>query len=206
MTPTDSTTAKLGVLPVPKPERQPKGKTKGLRTRGPQQERKGRMIRCEVCGAEFYASPARLKEGRRFCSRDCWRVGMTSPSTRTDVRDKISRAKTKHGLSSGKRQRQLEHAGCTLKAKGETCCRNCGGSRYLHLHHAIPRSMWKAGILEPLNCIPLCVSCHHVWHGGRGKGGTLPRRIFKPDEWACISTAPLLGQDVMAFLDRRYPA
>lgn len=172
---------------------------------GPQHQRQGKPVNCEVCGKAFYARPSEMRRGRRFCSRDCWRIGGDHrPSLRPEVRDKIAAAKTTHGRSAGRRQRQLEHAGCTLAAKGESRCRNCGSEKYLQLHHAIPRSMWKAGILEPLNCVPLCTGCHMTWHN-RWRDGTLPRSIFTEAEWACISSASLLGQDITAWLDRRYP-
>jgi hypothetical protein len=159
---------------------------------------------CENCGATFEARVSEMRKGpRRYCSRDCWRAHAPSPATRPEVRDKISAAKTTHGRSLGRRQRQLEHAGFTLAAKGERVCRNCGGGHNLHMHHAIPRSMWREGIMNPLNGVPLCIACHLGWHR---RDVVLYRDIFRPEEWACLCSAQLLGQNVMAWLDDRYPS
>jgi hypothetical protein len=166
-------------------------------------KRTGETRACETCGADFYAKAGDLRRGGgRFCRRACWAGGMTSPSLLPGVADKISAARTKTGKRTGLRQRQLEHAGFTLKAKGEDCCRNCGADGHLNLHHVIPRSMWKAGITEPLNGVPLCVACHMGWHHRRV---VICRDIFTAEEWACISSADLLGQNVEAWLDDRYP-
>ena len=100
------------------------------------------------------------------------------------------------------RRRQLEHAGVSLVAKGETCCRNCGYPHNLNLHHVIPRSKWKGGIQEPLNCIALCTSCHLGWHHERV---IVPRSVFTEEEWEFLCAAPLLGQNVQPWLERRYP-
>lgn len=58
------------------------------------------------------------------------------------------------------------------------------------------------GIREILNTIPLCAGCHTGWHRRRV---VLHREIFTREEWVCISSAPLLGQNVAAWLDERYP-
>ena len=158
---------------------------------------------CRQCGAEFFVSPSSALRGEgKFCSRACYFADHPRPSLRPEVADKISAAKTKHGKRTGARQRQLEHAGMTLQGKGETACRNCGATELLQLHHAIPRSMWKAGILEPLNGVPLCVRCHMGWHH---RHVVIHRDVFTAEEWDCLRSAVLLGQNVVAWLDERYP-
>jgi 5-methylcytosine-specific restriction endonuclease McrA len=153
---------------------------------------------CVGCGCTF--SPKNRHQ--RYHDRDCWgEYRPPSASTRPEVAEKISKAKTKSG-NAALRRRQAARAGCTLAAKGESCCRNCGSGDWLNLHHVIPRSLWKAGIVEPLNCIPLCTACHLGWHRGRV---VLYRDIFHDDEWALLSTAPLLGRMVGPWLDRHYP-
>lgn len=165
---------------------------------------RGEQRACEVCGSEFYAQRRDIdRGGGRFCGRECWAKVWRSPALRPEVADKISAAKTKHGKGTGRRYRQLQNAGFTLKSKGETACRNCGKTDcLLQMHHAIPRSMWKAGILEPLNGVPLCVRCHMGWHH---RYVVIYRDIFTAEEWACLSSAELLGQNVEAWLDDRYP-
>lgn len=158
---------------------------------------------CVECGAEFLVSPSTvLKEAAKYCSRECFFRNHPRPSSRRDVADKIAAAKTTHGRSTGRRQRQLEHAGCTIQAKGESRCRACGDERLLQLHHAIPRSLWRDGVLQPLNCIPLCVPCHMGWHHRRV---TIYRDVFTPEEWGCLLSANLTGRVVEAWLDDRYP-
>jgi hypothetical protein len=161
-------------------------------------ERRRATRRCKGCGERFEAYDLR----RAYCTRDCWQQHAPSPATDEATRDKISAAKTKHGRSTGQRQRQLEHAGCTLQAKGETRCRNCGDERWLQLHHAIPRSLWRDGVLQPLNCIPLCVTCHMGWHH---RWVTIHRDVFTAEEWGCLLSANLMGMVVEAWLDDRYP-
>ena len=65
-------------------------------------------------------------------------------------------------------------------------CRNCGSASGLNLHHIIPRSMWKAGITNPLNGVPLCVRCHMGWHT---RAVAIYRDISAAAEWACVSGA-----------------
>lgn len=160
---------------------------------------------CVGCDSVFIAKLSEVKRrGGKYCSRACFFAHPPpSPALRRDVADKISAAKTTTGKKAGLRQRQAEHAGMTLAGKGETACRNCGATGHLNLHHAIPRSMWKAGILQPLNGIPLCVACHTGWHL---RHVTIRRTVFTPAEWACLLGACLVGQNIVAWLDDRYPA
>lgn len=90
----------------------------------------------------------------------------------------------------------------SLRNKGETACRACGTTYGLHLHHAIPRSMFRAGRDELLNGIALCHACHLGWHQ---RVVVLYRDIFTEEEWAYLSGVVLLGQNVLAWLDDRYP-
>jgi hypothetical protein len=43
----------------------------------PQKPRRGDMFPCEVCGKEFYRLPAYIKQGRKYCSRECNAIGQT---------------------------------------------------------------------------------------------------------------------------------
>jgi hypothetical protein len=89
-----------------------------------------------------------------------------------------------------------------LTLKGEACCRNCGASERLHLHHAVPRSMCRAARCDLRNGIALCAGCHHGWHH---RLTTIYRDLFTEEEWAFISSLELLGQNIAAWLDDRYP-
>jgi HNH endonuclease len=88
------------------------------------------------------------------------------------------------------------------RLKGESCCRNCGASGLLHLHHIVPRSMCKAARRDLRNGLPLCVACHNRWHA---RTGTIYRDILTPAEWDYVSSLELTGQNIAAWLDARYP-
>lgn len=94
-----------------------------------------------------------------------------------------------------------------ISLKREDRCRNCGrpdggeGGR-LQLHHAIPRSMSRAAKFDLRNGVPLCVACHMAWHR---RAIVIYRDIFTAEEWAFISSVQLLGQNLDAWLDDRYP-
>jgi hypothetical protein len=159
---------------------------------------------CMGCGTSFVARTSEIdRGGGKYCSRTCWIKYLDPPALRPGVADKIAVAKTKTGKQAGRRTRQLQNAGMTLQAKGETSCRNCGQTDHLQLHHVIPRSMWRRGILELLNGVPLCVRCHMGWHHHRV---VIYRDIFTAEEWAFLTSADLLGQEVSAWLDKRYPS
>lgn len=165
---------------------------------------KGGTKPCKVCGTEFYASPSGLRT-RKYCSIKCRSQDLGAPSKRPGAADKISRAKMgaqnpmfKDGFSPDTVRRQHFN----LKLKGETCCRNCGATGQLHMHHVIPRSMFRAGIKELRNGIPLCPRCHHGWHH---RTVTIYRDVFTNAEWAYLTGVTLHGQNILAWLDDRYP-
>lgn len=181
---------------------------KALATRGipERSQRRGGDVQCLQCGTTFYAKRAESKRGNgKYCSVACRAKHHGAPSKRPGVAAKIAEAKRgprNAAFKTGLDPSTVARNGVNLKAKGETCCRACGSAEHLHLHHVIPRSMWRRGITELLNCIPLCARCHAGWHR---RYVTIYRDAFRPDEWACIASADLLGQNVTAWLDERYP-
>ena len=148
------------------------------------QQRRGIDKTCPQCGAQFYVKPTQALR-RKFCSRRCHGLSMKiTPEEKT-------------------RRRANRHVrGWNVKEKGERECRNCGSRDRLHLHHAIPRSKWRAGRDDLRNGVTLCFDCHMGWHHHRV---TLYRDIFSAVEWVFMSTAVLTGQRVEAWLDTRYP-
>ena len=95
----------------------------------------------------------------------------------------------------------------TVRNKGEDRCRACGkqpgsGVFGLHLHHVIPRSMWRDGKQDLRNGIPLCFDCHQGWHDRRI---TIYRDVFTAEEWSFLSSVQLLGQRIGPWLDANYP-
>ena len=87
-------------------------------------------------------------------------------------------------------------AGFTLAAKGESECRYCGAPA-TDAHHAVPRSLSRAGRDDLRNLLPLCRTDHDRFHSGY----PLPRELFTAEEFEFIET--LVGP---GWLDRRYPS
>lgn len=93
--------------------------------------------------------------------------------------------------------------GWRKQAKGEYACRNCGSREWVQLHHAIPRSKWKAGEADLRNALPLCHDCHMGWHHRKM---VIYRDIFKEEEWKFLCSATPTGENIGPWLDARYPA
>ena len=162
--------------------------------------RRGTTTPCAVCGSEFERRASETE--RRFCSRECWRRF----PMRTETRQRLSRDRQgarnpayRHGRRVGVAE---IYKAFNLRLKGATCCRTCGRTEPLNLHHALPRSLYRAGRTELLNGIPLCIRCHNGWHR---KTTTIFRDVFTAEEWAYLSSAELTGQRVEAWLDDHYP-
>lgn len=166
--------------------------------------RRGTTTPCEVCGREF---ERRASETRRFyCSRECWRKSRVGVPMKPETRRVLSQARRgarnpayRHGKRAGVGD---IYRAFNLRLKGATCCRNCGRPEPLNLHHALPRSLYRAGRTELLNGLPLCIRCHNGWHR---KTITIYRDVFTAEEWAYLSSAELTGQRIGAWLDDHYP-
>lgn len=164
---------------------------------------RGETIPCAHCGEDFYRK--RSQPNQRFCSHECRGAAMPPPSSYPNARAKISEAKMGEGnpmFRDGLSPDTVRRRHFNIALKGEDRCRNCGATGQLHMHHVIPRSMHRQGITEILNGIPLCPRCHHGWHH---RSITICREIFTVDEWAYLTSVKLVGQDVLAWLDDRYP-
>lgn len=61
------------------------------------------------------------------------------------------------------------------------CCRLCGKSQNLCLHHIIYRSKSKALIDVPSNCIMLCMECHLLVHSNKRKYQPILLEIVKKE-------------------------
>lgn len=87
----------------------------------------------------------------------------------------------------------------TLRAKGESRCRNCR-TKAVVLHHIVPRAALpgRPEIHNPhYNGLPLCESCHRGWHSQSVRIG---REKLQIEEIAFIAGA--MGFD---WLDASYP-
>lgn len=157
--------------------------------------RKGRYVNCEMCGNRFWLTPSRAPEAR-FCSRAC---AYKSPSRTEKLRDREGPKNPgfRHGLKAGNNIR-----GWSVADKGETCCRICGSTRWLHLHHIIPRGKCRASRRDLRNGMSLCNSCHMKWHR---RSLTIPREAMTAEEWSYVSSVQLTGERIEDWLDRYYP-
>jgi endogenous inhibitor of DNA gyrase (YacG/DUF329 family) len=169
---------------------------------------RGRKLICPVCGKTFYAQKSAIEKNRRFCSKACNGKGMPAPSKSAEARRKISESKmgSKNAAWRGEDTEGSIYQVFNVRLKGETCCRNCGAEATavlpLHLHHAVPRSMCKAGRRDLRNGITLCHACHMGWHY---RTRPIYRDLFTEAEWSFISSLELLGQNITAWLEDRYP-
>jgi hypothetical protein len=148
-------------------------------------------IGCTSCGGKFEVWPSQ-RSRRRYCSHSC-RIAGILPRLRD--RKGAKNPNYRHGEDAWRK-------GWSVAAKGEECCRNCGSTGTLHLHHAIPRSKYRRGRAELLNGIPLCPTCHSGWHS---KKLAIYRSIFTEAEWAWFLSQELTGENIEAWLDRAYP-
>lgn len=167
---------------------------------------RGKMIPCAECGATFYVRPGALGRGAKYCSRACFHAkGRKSPEALERMGEDFRR---KHRGSGNPQWKGKDTNGSiyrvfNVKLKGEERCRNCGSSESLHLHHIVPRSMCKAARRDLRNGVPLCAACHARWHA---RSVTIYRNILTDEEWSYVSSLELLGQNIAAWLDDRYPA
>lgn len=169
-------------------------------------QRWGKDRECQNCGETYYARKSELRAGRKYCSAKCKAEGQVGHDWMSqEARQKLSRERRGPKNPMWRGGSSVERASkslFSLKKKGDRICRNCGTEENIHLHHAIPRSMYRDGRNELLNGVPLCQTCHYGWHHRRV---VLHRSIFKPEEWEYISGVNLLGQNTTAWLDDRYP-
>ena len=160
---------------------------------------------CAECGKPFYAQASALRRSRKYCSRKCYFArSRKSPAAQAaeTARLKVTRKGSGNPAWKGQDTEGSIYRVFNLRLKGETCCRACGGTNALALHHAIPRSMCKAARRDLRNGLTLCGGCHQRWHT---RTLTIYRDIFTADEWAFISTCELLGQRIDTWLSERYP-
>lgn len=165
------------------------------RMRGRKSTETRKNFGCEICGKEIWVQPS-LLSSRRFCSHAC-------ANSATDVRDKrrdregLKNPNFKHGRKAGQQIR-----GWGVMFKGEDCCRVCGSSEALHLHHIIPRSKSRASRRDLRNGLTLCRSCHARWHS---HSLIIYRDLLTDEEWEYLCSVELTGHQIEAWLDDHYP-
>lgn len=165
-----------------------------MRSRKSTETRKN--FRCEKCGKAIWVQPSLLSR-RRFCSYECrWQTEGEIEKARD--RRGSKNPNFKHGLKAGQQIR-----GWGVLFKGEDCCRVCGSTDNLHLHHVIPRGLGTEESRRDLrNGITLCGSCHTLWHR---HSLIITRDLFTEDEWDYISSVRMTGRETDAWLEDRYP-
>lgn len=142
---------------------------------------------CKVCGEEFQP----FLTTQKYCSHKCFYEAQKGDGN-TNYRT---------GLHTARAPRP-EMRAFQEKASREGRCRACGATNtVIDAHHAIPRSKWPGTERDnPLNCLPLCKSCHSKWH----KMEPLPRSMFTEQELEFLLQANI-GQSVEEWMSRRYP-
>lgn len=108
------------------------------------------VVICPVCGEPFYQFPCERKEGRKYCSKECWSIAIG--------------AGTKEYYYGPNWYAQARKA-----RKRDKICQRCGktrkeNGRKLDAHHIIPFKEFgleryeEANVLDNLICY--CQSCH----------------------------------------------
>lgn len=129
---------------------------------------------CATCGKAIFRWPYMLKRSKRhFCNVECkgiwttdnclgeksynWRGG--SWTSRTNA--------LAHTPYRRWRKHMLDGAVCIF----------CSSETNLELHHIKTRSEYPELIREESNVVPMCASCHDVFHSNTCKGGELRERL-----------------------------
>lgn len=163
-----------------------------------------RVCAAEGCTNEFYAYPSHT--GHRFCSRPC--AYASKPKAKMSTR--LKRSQTSRGTRTGVDNPNFKHGrrvgenirGWSIREKGESNCRVCGGGAE-DLHHAVPRSICPPDAkLDLRNGLPLCKPCHQKWHR---KSLVLGPDVFTTQEWEYVSSLKLTGRDITGWLEKNYP-
>lgn len=193
-----------------------------------------RNRRCVVCEKPFYDRQSTTIR-QKYCSLKCHGVAVRERASKTypqkaevlalydggmSDRDVANHYGRSHQWSLGVRRyygivgrargswnkkplrKKRDRARWGMHRKREDQCRNCGANGPLDLHHAVPRSLCKASKYDLRNGLPLCDTCHFGWHH---KKLVIHRDVFKPEEWAFLTSLQLVDRDVRAWLDKHYP-
>lgn len=147
--------------------------------------KRGRTIVCATCGTEFYARPAEIVRGRRFCSQRCMgdaaiidktcaacgatfqapnrsRVKACSVVCRDELKRRAKRGSRNPAYTTGWTVRRNEW----LASAGDSC-RICGSGHRLHLHHVVYEQHVRrehGDVFDPRNGLTLCMTCHMRHH------------------------------------------
>lgn len=106
------------------------------------------------------------------------------------------RPRSLYSLAQQPRSRPTTRKPNTWPPPHHGTCRNCGKVGMVEVHHAVPRSLSRAGRDDPRNWLRLCAECHRAWHAGT----PISREVFTEQQWAFVSS--LMGP---GWLGRRYP-
>jgi hypothetical protein len=141
--------------------------------RGP--ARQGETRSCVVCHKAFYVTQSDARRGAKFCSQKCMgkagRVARTCEVCGGTFHNSDNRTKT-----CGKRPCVVEIKARSKRGKRylweasrEICCRICGSSHRLNIHHVVYEQHVRregGNTLDPDNGLTLCFTCHMKHHHG----------------------------------------
>lgn len=199
------------------PGRGTSAKYERLKFGGQQRERRGRWVECQICGRDFYVTPARIKavEAKgyhiRFCSKACYgkgKAGEGNPfwgrkhteATKTRFKEHLKEHPTRPRFRADATNPNEARFGAAFRGatrswfrdylrRTQGRCNRCGYNEVPQVLEVHHRDRDRKNNVEA-NLELLCPTCHSVdhWRAKDGGFGGYPAREW-PDGWA-----PWLGK------------
>jgi hypothetical protein len=73
---------------------------------------------------------------------------------------KHTKVRYKEKTDNKKKMKEYEYFRKTILARDNYVCQECGSNYRLQVHHIKSKKMYPELIMEPSNCITLCIVCH----------------------------------------------
>lgn len=120
-----------------------------------------RFSRCQECGNKEYKP--KDKKNSPHENKKCTEFTKNSA--------KKSTSKGKSPVKSGKNKKVTvtKEIYNIVIERDKYCCRLCGSTNWIQLHHILYRSQRKDLINDINNCIMLCDNCHRLVHNNKKK-------------------------------------
>ena len=136
--------------------------------------RKGKYIKCVLCGKERFVSPSEFKKGARFCSRECGAIAFSGEN------NPLWNGGTSRAYKTGYYSQKYKNWRKSVFERDNYTCKKCsfrGG--YLTVHHIKSFSKFPELRFELLNGLTLCEDCHKKTDNYSGRS-----KKRKQDEYA----------------------
>lgn len=108
--------------------------------------------RCQECGNKEYKPKS--KENLSYKNKKCTVYSKNSAKTKNKSNKRITVSKEVYN---------------TVTERDNYCCRLCGSTNWIQLHHILYRSQRRDLINDVDNCIMLCDDCHKLVHSNKKK-------------------------------------